>query len=146
MAIEADIIDALPHRDPFRFLSSVDQIEHGRSGRGVWRVTGREGFFAGHFPGRPIVPGVLLGEALAQLAGLVGIHGSGADGRLAHVDLRFDRAVTPPAEVMLHAILSRVMGSLSQYEVRAEVAGEVVARGTLTLAAVVEPARGEAAR
>ena len=146
MAREADIINALPHRDPFRFLSGVDEIARGRSGRGVWRVTGREDFFAGHFPGRPIVPGVLLGEALAQLAGLVGVHGFGADGRLAHVDLRFDRAVVPPAEVILHAAVSRVMGSLSQYEVRAEVDGAVVARGTLTLAAVVDASRGEAPR
>ncbi len=138
MASGADIIDSLPHRDPFRFVNRVDQVDRGRWGRGIWRVTGREGFFAGHFPGRPIVPGVLLGEALAQLAGLVGVPGSGIDGRLAHIDLRFDRAVVPPAEVVLHATVSRVMGALSQYEVRAEVAGQVVARGTLTLAAVSE--------
>lgn len=150
MALDLDILAALPHRPPFRFLTRVDEIERGQSGRGAWLVTGREDFFAGHFPGRPIVPGVLIGEALAQLAGLVGLHVEGprkdAGGRLAHVDLRFDRAVSPPAEVGLHAAVVRTMGPLTQFDVRAEVDGRAVARGTLTLALVSEAAAPEEAQ
>jgi 3-hydroxyacyl-[acyl-carrier-protein] dehydratase len=147
MRPHADILEALPHRPPFRFVSRVDELEPGRSGSGAWVISGREDVFAGHFPGRPIVPGVLLGEALAQLAGLVGLHaevaGVGKGGRLAHVDLRFDRAVEPPAEVTLHASVVRSMLRLIQFDVRAEHQGRVVARGTLTLASASEPVGGE---
>ncbi len=111
----------------------------------MWEVTGSEDFFRGHFPGEPVVPGVLIGEALAQLAGLVGLHTAAASsgrveaqlgGRLVHVDVRFDRPVTPPAEIRLTATLARELGPLRQFDVSAEAAGERVARGTLTLAQV----------
>jgi acyl-coenzyme A thioesterase PaaI-like protein len=89
-----------------------------------------------------------LGEALAQLAGLVGLHGAGArvGGRLAHVDLRFDHAVRPPTEVVLFASLLRGLGPLMQFEVRAEAEGRVAARGTLTLAVTSGDQGGEDVR
>lgn len=134
-----ELIERLPHREPFRFLTEVTSLEAGRAGVGVWRVTGSEGFFAGHFPGRPVVPGVLIAEALAQLSGLVGLHVEGGGprgGRLAHVDLRIDRGVEPPAEVELRSSLARELGALRMFEVSASVGGARVARGTLTLAVV----------
>jgi 3-hydroxyacyl-[acyl-carrier-protein] dehydratase len=131
------LLDRLPHRRPFRFLDEVTDLAAGQYGEGIWRVRGDEEFLAGHFPGDPIVPGVLITEALAQLAGLVGLHlGSERGGRLAHVDVRFDAAVEPPAEVTLRARMDRVLGDLRQFEVSAAVAGKVVARGTLILATV----------
>jgi 3-hydroxyacyl-[acyl-carrier-protein] dehydratase len=140
MGAGVQILDALPHRAPFRFVTSILQVDPGRCGWGVWKLTGAEDFFAGHFPGRPVVPGVLLGEALAQMAGLVGLHeGAGdraVDGRLAQIDLRFEHAVCPPAEIQLHVSLVRRLGRLSLYEVRAEADGQIAARGTLTLAEV----------
>ena len=60
-------IDVLPHRPPFLFVTAVDGGRPGRIGRGRWELTGAEPFFAGHFPGRPTLPGVLMIESLAQL-------------------------------------------------------------------------------
>ncbi len=107
---------------------------------------GERSFFAGHFPGDPIVPGVLIGEALAQMAGLVGLCDDDAPptgGVLAQIDLRLRRPVRPPAEIELHAAFERELGPLNQFAVKAICAGQTVAKGTLTLATVVpgaEPA------
>jgi 3-hydroxymyristoyl/3-hydroxydecanoyl-(acyl carrier protein) dehydratase len=76
---------------------------------------------------------VLLAEALAQISGLSGDWGAGADVRLAHADVRFDQAVVPPAEIVLESRFTREMGTLRQYEVSASVGGAVVARGTVAL-------------
>ncbi|HEY6430210.1 MAG TPA: 3-hydroxyacyl-ACP dehydratase FabZ [Acidimicrobiales bacterium] len=62
--------DVLPHRPPFLFVTAVTAVEPGVSARGRWDLTGDEAFFAGHFPGRPTLPGVLMVESLAQLGGI----------------------------------------------------------------------------
>jgi 3-hydroxyacyl-[acyl-carrier-protein] dehydratase len=137
------LIDLLPHRPPFRFVSSVDELSAGVSGSGVWNIRGDESFFQGHFPGEPVVPGVLITEALAQLSGLVGLHrgtsGEPRRGRLAHTDIRFDSAVVPPAAVRLRTSVTRSLGSLVQFDVSASVGERVVARGSLALAIVESP-------
>lgn len=127
-----DYLRRLPHRDPFRFLSRVTAIKDGESGEALWSLNGSEPFFAGHFPGNPLVPGVLIAEAMAQLSGLVGPVASD-QGKLVHVDVRFDEPVIPPAEVVLRSRLLRTIGALEQFEVSAAVAGVTVARGMLTL-------------
>ena len=133
-------IDRLPHRDPFRFVTTVTSVEAGESCEAVWSVTGNEAFFAGHFPGNPIVPGVLIAEALAQAAGLaIPDTGTPMGGVLAQVDVRFDNPVSPPAEIVLRARLTRTIGTLSQFEVEASANDKVVARGTLALSCT--PAR-----
>jgi 3-hydroxyacyl-[acyl-carrier-protein] dehydratase len=134
-ATPIDPLARLPHGEPFRFVSQVTELREGESAEGVWRVSGEEVFFAGHFPGHPIVPGVLLGEALAQLSGMIPIHAGeqNMQGRLAHVDIRFEQSVTPPAEIVLRSRLVKVLGALHQFEVSAEVAGSVAARGTVAL-------------
>ena len=134
-----DPLSRLPHGEAFRFVSRVTQVKEGESAKGVWAVTGKEHFFSGHFPGRPVVPGVLLIEALAQLSGLSGEWGEKADVRLAHADVRFDRGVVPPAEIVLESRFGRAMGGLWQYEVSASVGGQVVARGTVALSAAAPP-------
>ncbi len=130
--VEPNYLERLPHRDPFRFISRVVSIKAGEQGEAVWVLSGKEAFFEGHFPNRPLVPGVLIAEALAQLSGLVGPSDS-RDGKLVHVDVRFDRSVSPPAEIVLRSRLLRAVGELEQFEVSASVGEEAVARGMLTL-------------
>lgn len=142
------VLERLPHGEPFRFISELTRLEPGEQGAAVWRLGGGEDFFRGHFRGDPVVPGVLLAEALAQLAGLVVFGDAGTDpgrgegraraARLAHVDVKFPSAVRPPAEVVLGARHLRSLGLLRLVEVRAECGGGVVASGVLTLAAFEE--------
>jgi 3-hydroxyacyl-[acyl-carrier-protein] dehydratase len=149
------LLSLLPHGEPFRFVTELRGIEPGRSGEGVWRVTGEEPFFRGHFPGRPIVPGVLLTEALAQLSGLVAASGMTAaqrvEGRLAQMDVRCGATVSPPAEIVLRSVATRQVQSLHQFDVQALVDSAIAAEGRVTIKIVVagapsvtEPARGAA--
>jgi 3-hydroxyacyl-[acyl-carrier-protein] dehydratase len=142
-AMATDYLQKLPHRDPFRFITKVTQIKNGEFGEAVWSVSGSEPFFVGHFPGHPMVPGVLLAEALAQLSGLVGPVSSD-QGKLVHVDVRFDRTVTPPADIVLQSRHLRTIGFLQQYEVTALIGQDPVARGMLTLSRPREGASGGA--
>lgn len=131
----------LPHGPEFRFLTSIENVSEDGTGVALWRLSGDEYFLRGHFPGRPIVPGVLIGEALAQLSGIVAARqlaesGEFAGGRLAHIDLRFSEAVVPPAEIELHSEVQRSMGALWRFTVRATHQERVAARGELVLAFV----------
>lgn len=135
MPVPADPIARLPHGPAFRFLSEIVELEPAARGAALWRLAGDEWFLADHFPGNPIVPGVLVIEALAQLSGLVGLaEGDGAGGRLAHADVRITAAVAPPATLRLESRLLRTLGALRQFEVEARHGEVVVARGTLALA------------
>lgn len=131
----------LPHGPEFCFLTSIEKVSADGSGVARWRVSGDEPFLRGHFPGRPIVPGVLIGEALAQLSGVVAarqLSGGGgfAGGRLAHLELRFSESVVPPAEIELHSEVQRAMRALWRFDVRATHEGRACARGELVLAFV----------
>jgi len=130
----SSLIERLPHRSPFRFLTRV--VEHcaGNSGKGVWVVAGNEAFFAGHFPGRPVVPGVLIGEALAQLSGLVGFEAGASNVRLAHIDLKFVSSASPPTEITLQSSLVRKLGELCLFDVSATCGERLLASGQLMLA------------
>jgi 3-hydroxyacyl-[acyl-carrier-protein] dehydratase len=140
-----DLIERLPHREPFRFVTEMQELSPGVAGAAMWKVTGSEEFFRGHFPGRPLVPGVLLIEALAQLSGLVAVGGTETPhaGRLAHADVRFDASITPPAGISLKSSLARTFGRLSQFDVEAWCGERRAARGTLTIA--MDPAPNEGA-
>ncbi len=146
----SDILDSLPHRPPFRFITGDIRFDSTESATACWSVRGDEPFFEGHFPNLPIVPGVLIGEALAQLSGLIVVNrriqseansGSVVDrprlpalGKLAHIELRFSNSVTPPADIELESSVERVLGDLWQFNAIAHVKGVRVVRGTLTLA------------
>lgn len=137
----AALLARLPHRDPFRFVSELVHVEPGRSAEGLWNLTGDEAFFAGHFPGQPIVPGVLITEALAQLSGLVALSSAltpGTDtpeqGRLAHTRIRFRAPAQPPARIQLKSTLRRAMGHVQHYSVEASLNGVILADGELALA------------
>ncbi len=134
-----NVLDNLPHRKPFRFVTSVEVLQPGVRASGTWRIGGDEDFFAGHFPGDPVVPGVLLAESLAQLSGLVAF-GDGAGGlraaRLAQVSVKFQMGVSPPALVRLESSLTKEMLGLVLFDVRATVNDSIAASGTLVLAGV----------
>ena len=130
-------LDALPHRDPFRFLSSIVSLEPDISGTALWNVTGDEAFFDGHFPGNPLVPGVLLTESLAQLSGMVAFSNGQSEGptpaHLAQADMKFRHAICPPAAITLHSQLTRRMGNLCVFDVQAMADDIVAADGTVVL-------------
>ena len=141
-ACDRDVLNALPHQPPFRLLTDVIELQPGRAGIGVWRVSGEEAVLAGHFPGHPIVPGTLITEALAQLSGLVGYFGSGEANtrgaaprvKLVHVDMRYKHAIVPPAEIYLRSRQVGTVGLFAQFEAQAECGKVIAARGRLTLA------------
>lgn len=128
----------LPHGPGFRFVSRVTRLEAGASGAGVWDLSGAEAFFADHFPGRPVVPGVLMGEALAQLSGIIAFADSpGRQAGIAALDLRFLRPVVPPAQVEMETTVLNRVGPLVQFSVKAQVGGKTVVKGELSLVEAV---------
>jgi 3-hydroxyacyl-[acyl-carrier-protein] dehydratase len=127
------LIDRLPHRPPFLFVSRILSQEPGHV-VGCWNVTGEEWFIEGHFPDRPLVPGVLITEALAQIGGLAADSGTEeTGGMLLSSDMRFRHPVTPPASIELDVRLVRSIGQLHLLEAAASVDGRACAEGTLGL-------------
>jgi len=135
-------LDALPHRDPFRFLSRIESLDPDICGTALWNVTGEEAFFDGHFPGNPLVPGVLLTESLAQLSGMVAFSNEQrarpTPAHLAQADMKFRNSICPPASITLHSQLTRRMGNLCVFDVQATADGIVAADGTIVLSVRVE--------
>jgi 3-hydroxyacyl-[acyl-carrier-protein] dehydratase len=133
-----EIEAVLPHRDPFLLLDEVVELEPGERVVARKRVRPDEWYLSGHFPGRPIMPGVLIVEAMAQ-AGAVAVLSEEANrGKLAlfaGIDgVRFKRVVEPGDELELTCDLERVRGPIGRGKATAKVDGQLAARGTLTFA------------
>jgi len=122
----------LPHRKPFLFVDRVTGQVPGSEAAGEMTFALDDPMFAGHFPGNPIVPGVLLTEALAQMAGIAGASEKGF--LLSAIrDMKFPSPAGPGEKILLRAKKSGALGGLVQFSVSADVDGRIVAEGRVVL-------------
>jgi len=138
-------LDDLPHGPGFRFVDRLEALDPGRSARGSCRVRGDEPFLAGHFPGRPMMPGVLMIEALAQLAGIAAqsdpATGPMDDLRLTAVRQCKILGTAGPGEVIaLEVQITGRMGGLVQAAATARVDERPVCKADLVLSGTPRPA------
>lgn len=133
------ILERLPHRFPFLLVDRVIEIELGKRIVALKNVTINEPFFPGHFPHHPVMPGVLIVEAMAQAAGILGLISDDSDGAsrtsviyLAGIDkARFKRPVVPGDQLILSATIERTMRGIQRYAAQARVGDNLVAEATM---------------
>ena len=133
-------LSSLPHGSEFRFIDELVELNPGASAKGVWQLKGDEEFLRGHFPGAPLMPGVLMIEALAQLGGIL-IQTRPGEAPLKNLRLTAVRqikilgSITPGQSIHLSGALQGMLGTLGQIsgEIRDD-AGNVILTGAVTLA------------
>ncbi|QRG67348.1 3-hydroxyacyl-ACP dehydratase FabZ [Brevibacillus choshinensis] len=132
------IQEIIPHRYPFLLVDKIVELEQGKRAVGVKNVTINEPFFQGHFPGYPVMPGVLIVEALAQVGAVAMLsmeEHQGKIGLFAGIDeFRFKDQVKPGDTLTLDVELTRVRGTVGKGQGKALVNGKVVAEGGLMFA------------
>jgi 3-hydroxyacyl-[acyl-carrier-protein] dehydratase len=133
----ADIMRVLPHRYPFLLVDRITELEPGKRAVGLKAVTANEPHFTGHFPGRPIMPGVLMVEALAQTAGVAVMTLDAYRGKLglfAGIDeCRFRRMVVPGDTLVLTVDVEKLRGMFGRVRGVGTVDGEVAVEATLSI-------------
>ncbi len=133
-----EIMNILPHRYPFLLVDRVIELEPGRRAVGIKNVTANEPQFTGHWPDNPVMPGVLIIEAMAQVGGILLLTVADNEGMLAlfaGVDgVRFRRPVLPGDQLRIETELLRAKGRIGKARAVATVDGEVVAEGELMFA------------
>jgi 3-hydroxyacyl-[acyl-carrier-protein] dehydratase len=129
----AQIQATLPHRYPFLLVDRILELEPGKRAVGVKNVTVNEDFFNGHFPGNPIMPGVLTIEAMAQVAGILALVTTGNSGQLAFIagidKMRFRRPVVPGDQLVTEVTMLKIKNDIGRVKVVGRVDGAVVAEG-----------------
>ncbi|HKR19011.1 MAG TPA: 3-hydroxyacyl-ACP dehydratase FabZ [Stellaceae bacterium] len=132
----ARIMQMIPHRDPFLMIDRVLDVRSGHSAIGVKHVNADEYYFKGHFPQRPVMPGVLIIEAMAQTAAVLVVHTLGPDfeGKLVYFmsidSARFRRPVVPGDVMMVQVTCQRHRGMVWKFDGQAKVGDKVVAEAT----------------
>jgi 3-hydroxyacyl-[acyl-carrier-protein] dehydratase len=130
------IMELIPHRPPFLMIDKVVDVVAGERAIGVKNVTINDGFFQGHFPARPVMPGVLIIEAMAQTAAVLVVHTLGpmAQGKLVYFmsvdNARFRRPVLPGDTLKVHVTSLRHRGNVWKFEGQAKVDGKLCAEAT----------------
>jgi 3-hydroxyacyl-[acyl-carrier-protein] dehydratase len=130
------VMAMIPHRYPFLMIDRVVDVRSGVSATGIKNVSINEPFFQGHFPGHPVMPGVLIVEAMAQTAGVLVVHtlGAEAEGKLVYFmsidNARFRRPVTPGDQLCVEVTKTANRGNVWKFTGQAKVDGKVHAEAT----------------
>ncbi len=135
-----DIQKILPHRYPFLLVDKITEMEEGKRAVGIKNVTVNEPFFQGHFPGNPIMPGVLIVESLAQVGAVMLLSLPENKGKLGVFtgisNMKFRRQVVPGDTLTLEAELITYRHGMGKANVRALVEGQVAAAGEISFAVI----------
>jgi 3-hydroxyacyl-[acyl-carrier-protein] dehydratase len=138
------VMAALPHRYPMLLVDRVEEIVPNVSIRAIKAVSFNEGFFQGHFPGRPIMPGVLIVEALAQAAGVLAVESFGLSGSgklvyfMAIEGAKFRTPVEPGVLLTLEVDVVQLRGKICKFAGKASIGGKLAAEAQFT-AMIADP-------
>jgi 3-hydroxyacyl-[acyl-carrier-protein] dehydratase len=131
-----EIMKFLPHRYPFLLVDRMVEIEPGKKAFGIKNVTANEEFFQGHFPGQPIMPGVLIIEAMAQVAGILAFHSGATPGKSVYFmsieKAKFRRPVVPGDQLRLEITIIQHRGGVWKFSGIALVEEKVAAEAEFT--------------
>ena len=139
-----EVMEMIPHRQPFLMIDRVEDIVVRERATGIKNVTINEPFFLGHFPVRPVMPGVLIIEAMAQTAAVLVVEtlGEEALGKLVYFmtidNARFRKPVVPGDQLKLHVSIQRNRGNVWKFSGEAKVGNTVVAEGAFS-AMIMDP-------
>jgi len=132
------IKEIIPHRYPFLLVDRILEVEEGKRAVGIKNVTANEEFFSGHFPEYPVMPGVLIVEALAQVGAVAMLKKEENRGRLAFFagidNCRFKRQVKPGDQLRLEVEMTRLRGPVGKGKAVATVDGELACEAEITFA------------